>query len=191
MYRKILALSLTKGILRMLMFFCSMTSIRRAFPADAERLTQITLAAKRHWDYPETWIQLWLPQLTISPEYISTHELWMALTEESPVAYYSFTLEPVIARSHEPQMASATKQSLWLDNLWVLPESMGQGIGRLLFQHALERCRTLGFPVLKIEADPNAQRFYEKMGARKIGEHRGEVDGQPRILPVMEVAVMV
>ena len=43
--------------------------------------------------------------------------------------------------------------------------------------------------VLKIEADPNAQSFYERMGARKVGEHHSEVFGQPRTLPVMEVAV--
>ena len=43
--------------------------------------------------------------------------------------------------------------------------------------------------VLEIESDPNAQGFYERMGAKKIGEHRGEVDGQPRILPVLEMVL--
>ncbi|MBK8780893.1 MAG: GNAT family N-acetyltransferase [Anaerolineales bacterium] len=77
--------------------------------------------------------------------------------------------------------------SLWLDNLWVLPGFMGQGIGKQLFQHALERSRALGESVLKIEADPNAQSFYEKMGVRKVGESHSQVDGQPRILPIMEI----
>ena len=39
----------------------------------------------------------------------------------------------------------------------------------------------------KIESDPNAQGFYERMGAKVVGEHVGEVEGQPRILPVLEV----
>jgi len=78
---------------------------------------------------------------------------------------------------------------LWLDNLWVLPEFMGRGIGPQLFQHALERSRERGESVLKIEADPNAQSFYEKMGARQIGEHHSEVDGQMRVLPVMEISI--
>ena len=80
--------------------------------------------------------------------------------------------------------------SLWLDNLWVLPEFMGQGIGQQLFQHALERSRERGESVLKIEADPNAKSFYEKMGARQIGEHHGEVDGHARVLPVMEINLL-
>jgi len=67
---------------------------------------------------------------------------------------------------------------------------MGLGIGKNLFRHAWERARLRGFTDLKIEADPNAESFYEKMGARKIGErHHGELDGQPRILPVMEINV--
>lgn len=153
-----------------------MIAIRRTHPADAERLTQITIAAKRHWNYPEKWIQLWLPQLTISPEYISSHEVWMAVMDGSPAGYYSLEY---------------LNGELWLGNLWVLPEQMGQGIGRLLFEHAFERCRELGFSVLKIEADPNAQSFYERMGACKVGEHHSKVDEQPRVLPVMEAAVSV
>ena len=152
-----------------------MTSILRASPEDAECLTQITLAAKRHWGYPETWMQIWHSQLTISPEYVSENEVWIAVEDEKPVAYYSLKQDD---------------ECLWLDNLWVLPEYMGRGIGRQLFQHALERWRLSGESILKFEADPNAQSFYEKMGARKIGEHHyAEMDGQPRILPVMQIDI--
>lgn len=143
-----------------------------ARPQYANALTEIALSAKRHWNYPERWIELWIPTLTVTEEYLTTHETWMVLIEEKPVAWYSFN-------KHEEEM--------WLDNLWVLPEYMGQGFGRELFLHALERCRSQDIKTLKIEADPNAQSFYEKMGAQKVGERRGEVDGQSRILPVMEI----
>jgi GNAT superfamily N-acetyltransferase len=141
-------------------------------PEQAGLLTTITLAAKRHWNYPESWIQAWLPSLTITAEYILANETWVAIEGEKCVAYYSL--------KHDGE-------SLWLDNLWVLPEFMGQGIGKMLFHHALERSRILGVTSLKIEADPNAQDFYEKMGARKVGEHRTEVVSQPRVLPLMEI----
>jgi GNAT superfamily N-acetyltransferase len=147
--------------------------ILRAFPEHADQLTQITIAAKRHWNYPETWMQLWIPVLTISAEYISENETWMAVVDDRLGAYYSLKLDG---------------EGLWLDNLWVLPEFMAQGIGGSLIKHALERSLARGAAVLKIEADPNAESFYEKMGARKIGErYHGELDGQPRILPVMEI----
>ena len=177
------------------------SEILPAQPEHADRLTQITIAAKRHWEYPETWIQLWIPLLTISAAYISENETWMAVVDNKPVGYYSLTLDSVIAR----RAPSATKQSnysrrrllrqraprndevLWLDNLWVLPAFMAQGIGGNLFKHALVRSLARGAAVLKIEADPNAEGFYRNMGARRVGENRSEVNGQPRILPVMEI----
>ena len=149
-----------------------MIRILRATPEQAEILTPITVTAKRHWNYPESWMQAWLPSLTITSEYILANETWAAVEGETCVAYCSLKQD---------------NESLWLDNLWVLPEFMGQGIGRELFHHALERSRSLGAATLKIESDPNAQDFYEKMGARKIGERHTEVDGQPRVLPVMEI----
>lgn len=148
--------------------------IVRAQPEHAEILTRITIAAKRHWNYPERWIQIWLPLLEISPEYISENEVWIKTIEGSPVAYYSLKQDV---------------NELWLDNLWVLPECMGRGIGRELFSHALERSSERGVSTLMVEADPHAECFYQHMGARTVSEHRSEIDGQPRILPIMEIDV--
>ena len=188
--------------------------VEQARAEHASTLTEIAISAKRHWNYPERWIEIWIPSLTISPEYISAHETWMAIVDTMPVGFYSL-LDTVIAKrafapttlaphyvccSAGEQFSSLCRRllrslslprndgdSLWLDNLWVLPGFMGQGIGKQLFHHALERSRALGESVLKIEADPNAQSFYEKMGARKVGESHSQVDGQPRILPIMEI----
>ncbi len=149
-----------------------MILIRRASPEDAEQLTRITLASKRYWNYPEEWIQRWLPELIFLPEYVSEHEMWLAVMGERSAAYYSL---------------KQSEDSFWLENLWVLPEYIGQGMGRMLFQHALERSRVLGASTLKIESDPHAQNFYEKMGARKVSEHQYELDGHLRVLPIMEI----
>jgi GNAT superfamily N-acetyltransferase len=148
--------------------------IERAIHEQAAELTALTIAAKRHWNYPEKWIQIWLPLLTVTANYIRDNETWAAVQNDRRIAYYSLKNDGGF---------------LWLDNLWVLPEFMGRGIGRELFGHALERSRALGANTLRIESDPNAQSFYEKMGARKIGEHQAEVDGQRRVLPVMEIVL--
>lgn len=149
-------------------------NISRATPNDADSLTKIATSAKRHWNYPEEWIQYWLPQLTISPEYISANEVWMMLDEEMPIAFYAL---------------SQDEEGYELGHLWVLPEYIGKGIGKKLLRHALERCKLLNISSLKIYADPNAQLFYEKMGAKKVGESKSDLFGQERILPVMEIAV--
>lgn len=148
--------------------------IRRAHPADANALTVIAISAKRHWGYPERWIEIWRPQLTFSPQYFEENESWAAVMNGAPVAFYTL----------QEQQGNA-----WLENLWVLPEWMGRGIGKRLFLHAVDMARQRGYTLLQLEADPNAVGFYEKMGMRRVGERQSEIEGQPRILPIMEMAL--
>ena len=76
-----------------------------------------------------------------------------------------------------------------IENLWVLPAYMGQGIGKQLFLHAVALAQERGYKTLQLEADPNAVGFYEKMGMHKVGERQTEVEGQPRNLPIMEMSL--
>ena len=149
-----------------------MILVRRVNPDEAGLLTQIALSAKRHWGYPEQWMEIWTPQLTFSPEYFQENESWVAEIDGRSTAFYTLQGKDGIA---------------WIENLWVLPEYIGQGVGRNLFLHAMARSLELGYKILQLEADPNAAGFYEKMGMRKIGETQYEMDGQPRVLPMMEI----
>ncbi len=146
--------------------------IHRAIPEQAGELTRIALAAKAHWGYPQHWLDIWTPQLTFSPQYFEENEGWVAEMGEGPIGFYTLQEE----NGHA-----------CLENLWVLPEFIGKGIGKALFLHAAELARQRGYKLLQLETDPNAAGFYEKMGMHKVNEHRYELDGQPRILPIMEM----
>jgi len=147
-------------------------SIRPAMPEDAGELTQIALSAKAHWGYPERWMEIWTPQLTFTSEYFENNESWVAVDGDQQIGFYTLQDSDGFA---------------WLENLWVLPAYMGKGIGKQLFLHAVELGRQRGYKTLQLEADPNALDFYERMGMLKIGEHQYELDGQPRILPILEM----
>jgi len=133
-------------------------------------LTEIAFAAKRHWGYPEKWIQRWKEVLTIQPEFIRCHEIYIACIEEKTVGFYAL---------------AGGLNRMALEHLWVLPKDMGQGVGRALFDHAVRRAKALGVEVIEIESDPNAEKFYERMGARRIGANISELEGKPRALPVL------
>jgi hypothetical protein len=90
-----------------------MITIQQAIPEQAGILTTITVAAKRHWSYPENWIQAWLPLLTVTLEYIRENETWVVVEGEKYAAFYSLKQDD---------------ESLWLDNLWVFPEFMDRGL---------------------------------------------------------------
>lgn len=149
-----------------------MISIRRVKPEEADTLTRIAIAAKGHWNYPKHWMQLWIPQLTFAPAYFEEHESWAAELEGEVIAFY--TLEE-------------RKGNAWLENIWVLPKHIGHGVGKELFMHSLSRAREMGYKTLQLEAEPNAVGFYEKMGMRRISQRQYELDGQLRILPIMEI----
>lgn len=105
------------------------------------------------------------------PEFITANIAHIAVENERPVGFYVLTKE-----SDGPH----------LDHLWVLPSSMRRGIGRALFEHAATEVKRLGFPCMKIEADPNAEAFYKRMGAVRVGISTSETCGERRELPLME-----
>lgn len=148
--------------------------IVRAAPELADSLTRIALAAKRHWRYPERWIEIWTPLLTFTPEYVAANPTYAAVDAGHSVGFYALVLSPDGSRAQ-------------LDHLWLTPERIGHGLGRVLFEHAVATARALGAGTLDIEAEPYAEPFYRHMGARRTGERTGRIEDQPRVLPLMEL----
>jgi N-acetylglutamate synthase-like GNAT family acetyltransferase len=148
--------------------------IRRAGPDKAGVLTEIAHAAKRHWGYPENWIRQWKSDLTITPEFIAKNEMYVAMNGEEIVGCCAIAFSESLVE---------------LEHMWIRPEHIGAGVGRALFVHVKERAAQLKIPALEISADPNAEGFYERMGATRIGEARSEIEGEPRVLPRMAVVI--
>jgi GNAT superfamily N-acetyltransferase len=119
--------------------------ILRADPADADALTEIAHAAKRHWGYPEHWIESWRDILTMRPQFIAENMTYCAKEDGA----------------------------------------ISRGVGRALFQHAVELAKKPGHHEIKIEAEPNAAGSYERMGAKRIGTSVTEIEGQVRELPLL------
>ena len=148
--------------------------IRRAQPDEAAVLTEIAHAAKRHWGYPENWIEHWQDDLTITPDFIATNEMYVAINGEEIAGCCALVMRDSLAE---------------LEHMWIRPAHMGNGVGRALFNQIVVRATTLNARVVELSADPNAEGFYQRMGATRIGEVRTEIEGQPRVLPRMAVTI--
>jgi GNAT superfamily N-acetyltransferase len=147
-------------------------TILRATPDQSQKLTQIAHAAKRHWGYPESWIAVWKDVLTITPDFITGNKAYVAFVDEEVAGFYA-----VLDRG----------EKAILDHMWIMPRYIGTGVGREMFKHAVETASSLGASSIEIEADPNAEGFYARMGARRIGENSYEIEGSPRVLPLLIV----
>jgi predicted N-acetyltransferase YhbS len=150
-------------------------SLRPAHPRDAELLTELAHRSKRHWGYPEAWIEQWHDSLTITPQYIQTCRVIVAERGAGDVSGFS---------------ALAVQDSVaTLDHLWVDPGRLAAGIGRVLLTDAIEAASARGADRILIDSDPHAEAFYARMGAERAGEVRADMDGVRRVLPRMVMRV--
>lgn len=146
--------------------------IRQATTDESETLTALAHVAKRHWGYPEEWIEHWKSDLAITSEFIADHAVFVAIIEGKIAGCCALVVTGSLAE---------------LEHMWIDPEYMGNGIGRALFEATARRAEQLGLQRLELSADPNAEGFYQRMGARRIGEVRADVAGTFRVLPRMRI----
>jgi len=146
--------------------------IRRATANAAEALTALAIRSKRHWGYDDSLIELWRDDLTFTPEAIMR--------------------KTVLVAEHRGRMlgivgVDTARPTAELEDLWVEPDVMRQGIGRRLFYAGLDLARAAGARTLSIVSDPNAEEFYLRMGARRVDLVPSRPDG--RVLPRLELPV--
>ena len=145
--------------------------VRRAGPEDAGALGRVAFAAKGHWGYPGRWMELWRPGLEVSPAFVRDNEVYVAVYGEEPVGFYALLGGD----------AGCT---------WSTRRCRRLGSGRAsvgVFEHAMRRAHELGARTVTIQSDPNAEGFYQKMGARRAGENVYELEDKERVLPLMVV----
>lgn len=145
--------------------------IRPAVPGDADTLTRIALAAKAHWGYSQDLLDLWAADLAVDPESCDGESVWVLERDGVIVGFGEVLTEGTTAV---------------LDDLWIDPAHIGQGFGKILFQHLKSIAAQRGANRMTIESDPYAEGFYRHMGARVIGEIAStSIPG--RVLPLLQV----
>ena len=146
--------------------------IRRATTDDVATLTNIAHDAKRYWGYPEHWIKHWESELTISNDFVNANDVYLMAGDDDVRGFYALAV-----RNDKAE----------LEHLWVAPKYIGTGVGKELFLHAMQRAGALNVSEVEISSDPNAEGFYQKMGAHRIGEARADMDDKPRTVPRLAV----
>lgn len=149
-------------------------SIRPARAEEAPALSELCVRSKAAWGYDETFMALAREALEVSPEQIAAGDVWVATAQAGGLAGVV-----ALGPSEDPN-------TLDLDKLFVEPRQIRTGVGRALLAHAIIEARHRGAERLTILADPYAAGFYERHGARLIGE--APSDAIPgRSLPLYEV----
>ena len=157
--------------------------IRQARVDENEILTVISFAAKRHWNYPESYYKIWEKELIITREYITQNIVYNLIIKDEVVGFYSFLENLHDFRSGD----TFIEKGLWMEHLFILPSKHRIGLGSILLQHAKEVAESKVVDRFKVFVDPYARGFYEKLGAIWLRDSLSSIPG--RIIPVFEIKI--
>ncbi|TQK42834.1 N-acetylglutamate synthase-like GNAT family acetyltransferase [Streptomyces sp. SLBN-118] len=123
--------------------------IRRATVRDAKRLTKL-VRGSRAYEGP------YAPMIAgyrVGPDYIETHEVFVALgADDRVLGFYALLLAPAE-----------------LDLIFVADAVQGLGVGRLLVEHMIGKARDAGILAVRVVSHPPAEGFYLSVGGRRTG----------------------
>ena len=142
---------------------------RKAVKRDLPVLNRISVNSKKHWNYPEEWIERWMKDLTMTSSDLVSHETLVMEFEKRVIGFCS------------------TKDQIdhyEVIHLWVLPEFIGKGYGKILLKETLTSFVLQDKPIWVL-ADPNAESFYKKQGFMTF--EKVESYPQGRFLPMMKM----
>lgn len=143
-------------------------SLRRATSADAKALTELAYRSKASWGYDLAFMERARPALSVSEQYIEDSPVYVLLREGIIAGFFGFIAQP---------------GETILNDFWIEPSLIGSGLGRIMWQYAVEQAGALGYPAFVIHSDPNAEGFYLRMGARRAGTRIAPETG--RSLPLL------
>lgn len=143
--------------------------LRPASPTEAATLSALAVRSKASWGYDESFLRACHAELTITPGFIEEAVVELAEVDGEIAGFFSL---------------APWNSDIEVCHFFVDPAHVGRGVGRLLWSLAAERAAELGFSRVLIQSDPNAEGFYVKLGAERIGEVPSQV--QPgRRLPLL------
>jgi GNAT superfamily N-acetyltransferase len=141
--------------------------IRTATASDLAALRDVAYRSKAFWGYDQAFMDA--VESSLAPD---EHELAEGVSVISHggviTGFYAF---------------KTIEGSFFLHSLFVVPEKIGCGVGKRLWQHAVDFARRTAHGHFMIESDPNAEEFYLHLGARRVGETVSEASG--RTLPLL------
>jgi len=143
--------------------------IRRPRHDETQALTDLAMRAKASWGYDHDFMEACRSELTVTPQQLDEWRFWVAEDRDGLVG--------MIALADADDHAE-------LEDFFVAPEAQGQGVGRALMQAFEADARAMGFERAEVDADPNAEATYARLGFRTIGRSpSGSIRG--RFLPRM------
>jgi len=150
--------------------------IRQAINNEAIILSDLTWRSKGYWGYDEEFLRDCGELLNIKSSYIENSIVFVLEVDRKICGFYGISFDSSLGDG--PIMAY----------MQVDPNYIGKGYGRMLWDHAISEAKQQGWRSFKIHSDPNAERFFKKMGAIHISERPSRYR-ENRVIPILEYSL--
>ena len=147
--------------------------IIKAEITDHKIVTEITKKSKAYWGFSEDILKEWDLLLTVSKDYIEKNEVIKLVQGQQIIGYYSYF--------------HADERTIKLDNIFILPEFIGKGFGKILMNDFLKNVKKMRFDKITLDAEPNTENFYKTFGFETVGLLESSI--KERYLPIMELKI--
>ena len=149
--------------------------LARIAPELEGAINALILRSKAHWGYGADMMARMAQVLRLDTEAAGEGRAICALVDGAPVGVAQLSIP------YQGERGCAIQ----LDLLFIAPEAIGTGLGRLLYSWALDQARAAEATRLDILSDPYALSFYTAMGARHVEDRASEAI-LGRMLPWLE-----
>lgn len=132
-----------------------MLNIRRARKEDSEALSNVAARSEAYWGYDSEYMEKFRRIYKVTKEFITENPTFVMEEDNNIIGFYAVLRENDITS---------------LEYFFIEPRYIGQGYGKILWNHLINNCKIAGIRELDIVTSPQAQDFYVKMGAVACGE---------------------
>lgn len=132
-----------------------MQILRPARKDEAQILTEIAIESEAYWGYDAEFMQQFKMHYSVTDDFIENNMTYVLELDKMIIGFFG------IINEHE----EAT-----LEYLYLKPEYIGMGYGKVMWGHLIEVCKREQIKKLVFVTSPQAKEFYIKMGAVVIDE---------------------
>ena len=150
-------------------------TLSRLEPDQFDAVNAMILRSKAFWGYDADMMAKMETVLRLDPQAAAEGRAIAAFQMDAPIG---------LAQISTPYPADSGR-SVMLDLLFIAPEAIGSGLGKQLYDWALDQARMADAVSLHILSDPNARGFYTAMGASFIEDRPSKLT-PGRMLPWLE-----
>jgi len=141
---------------------------------DLNNINDLLRLSKAYWGYDAAFLDLFMEKLGITDTYMQQHAIKLLYVDNQLAGFFNFGIN--------------NENLFELDNFFLYPSCIGQGLGRKLWEACCRVAMEQGKDEFIIWSDPNAENFYLKMGCEKIGVRQSPIIPD-RYAPILKYKV--